>query len=200
LSEGEFLPAIVDHEERRVAIAVAAGILIAERGCDGITLRDVARKAGYSPSIIGHYFENKLDLLVYTFEQIRLNMEEAVNALLETTDDPLGCLAELLPLDDKRKRDWLMWYGFWGKSMAEPEIAAARILGHDRANLLIRRIIKKAQAGHIVLLDADIDRITRIAQSMVLGISSLVVHDPGKWTSEQQRELLISQIKLACTK
>ncbi|HZV10214.1 MAG TPA: helix-turn-helix domain-containing protein, partial [Novosphingobium sp.] len=60
------MPKKVDHARRRLDIARVAEGLVYDKGMDGLTMRDVARGMGCSLSVILHYFESKLDLLVFT--------------------------------------------------------------------------------------------------------------------------------------
>jgi len=51
------------HEETRVAILDATRALILEKGVAGLALREVARRAGYSPASLYEYFSSKEDLV-----------------------------------------------------------------------------------------------------------------------------------------
>ncbi len=51
------------HEETRAAIFAAARALIVERGVAGLSLREVARRAGFSPASLYEYFSGKDDLV-----------------------------------------------------------------------------------------------------------------------------------------
>ena len=53
------MPKIVDHEARRSAISTAAAGLIAARGMEAATIREIARVSGYSKGVVEHYFVDK---------------------------------------------------------------------------------------------------------------------------------------------
>ncbi|QPZ39437.1 TetR/AcrR family transcriptional regulator [Paramicrobacterium chengjingii] len=57
------MPKIVDHEERRAAIAIGVITVMAEHGIAGVSLRTVARAAGASMGSVQHYFATKAELV-----------------------------------------------------------------------------------------------------------------------------------------
>src|SRR5262245_39618468 len=80
-------------QELRQAILATAGGLILEGGYEGLSLRQVAERTGYSATTIYLYYENK-DALVGAV------IGEGFSRLLRTldgvsTEDPLACIADL---------------------------------------------------------------------------------------------------------
>jgi AcrR family transcriptional regulator len=51
------------HEDTRVAILAATRALVLEKGVAGLSLREVARRTGYSPASLYEYFSGKEDLV-----------------------------------------------------------------------------------------------------------------------------------------
>ena len=51
------------HGDLRAALIAAADAVIAERGVDGFSLRETARRAGVSPAAPGHHFKDARGLL-----------------------------------------------------------------------------------------------------------------------------------------
>jgi len=58
------MPKIVDHEERRAEVLEATWRVIATRGLDAATVRQIAKEAGVSSGVLAHYFTDKDDILV----------------------------------------------------------------------------------------------------------------------------------------
>src|SRR3546814_5057692 len=56
------------RQESESRLIVAAVKLIAEKGANGLTLAEVGHEAGYSSSLLGHYFETKEALLARVVE------------------------------------------------------------------------------------------------------------------------------------
>jgi len=53
----------VRHERNRTEILAAARRLVVERGVDALSLREVARRAGYAPAAVYTYFESREALI-----------------------------------------------------------------------------------------------------------------------------------------
>jgi AcrR family transcriptional regulator len=56
------MPRIVDVEARRAALLDVAFALFAERGFEGVSMRDLAQAVGASTGTLYHYFKGKEDL------------------------------------------------------------------------------------------------------------------------------------------
>ena len=69
-----------DHVERRRLFAAAALNVISRDGLEGLTLREVAREAGFTTGALTHYFQSKDEVLIaaseYAADQVRAPMEE----------------------------------------------------------------------------------------------------------------------------
>ncbi len=57
------MPKQVDHEQRRREVAAVAADLVAAHGRRALTVRNVADAAGYSTTVVSHYFDDLADLL-----------------------------------------------------------------------------------------------------------------------------------------
>lgn len=62
------MPKIVDHQQRRDAIARAASKVIAHRGLEATKLTDIGKEAGVTTGAIRHYFEDKEAVLIAALE------------------------------------------------------------------------------------------------------------------------------------
>ena len=62
------MPKIVDVEQRRAELADAAARLIARSGIEAATMREVAAEAGLTTGALTHYFADKHELLLTTFQ------------------------------------------------------------------------------------------------------------------------------------
>jgi AcrR family transcriptional regulator len=189
------MPLIVDHDERRRHIAEVTARMIARLGMEKVTLRDVAREAGFSSAIIGHYFRDKLHLLSFTSANGRARATTRVEHALERGDAPLASLAEYLPLDEERQLEWQAWFGFWSKATAEPEIAAERLNSVSESREFISAILAEAaRLGHIPA-DTDCDHGATQVQVLLDGMACLVTMDPSHWPAERQRAFFDAELR-----
>src|SRR5690349_1597117 len=72
-----------DHTERRRLFAAAALSVISRDGLEGLTVREVAREAGFTTGALTHYFQSKDELLIaaseYAAEQVRVPMDDVAH-------------------------------------------------------------------------------------------------------------------------
>src|SRR3954454_5312345 len=89
--------------ERREQLIEAAARVIARRGYDAATVRDVAREAGVSTGVIAYYFEGKDDLFAQVLRSasrwFRARLQNAQKAA-HTPRERLLALAEAATLTD----------------------------------------------------------------------------------------------------
>ncbi|MEK6312078.1 MAG: helix-turn-helix domain-containing protein, partial [Curtobacterium sp.] len=64
------MPKVVDRDERKRVIVEAAWRIIAERGIDGVTMRDLASATGYANGALARYFSGKQEILELAYERI----------------------------------------------------------------------------------------------------------------------------------
>ncbi len=58
------MPKIVDHEKQRQSISATVARVVAERGLENTTLRNVASHHGCTKGMVQHYFADKEELLL----------------------------------------------------------------------------------------------------------------------------------------
>ena len=88
------------RDEIRTAVIAAARALVAERGPDGFSVRDVAARADVNHALVHRHFGTKADVLEEVLAQEARAVAEAVarwgDPGLATGADPAGALLELL--------------------------------------------------------------------------------------------------------
>src|SRR5215475_10436042 len=103
-AEGDSMPKIVDHDQRRDEIALVACRVVAENGFDQATIVRIAREAGYTTGMVAHYFDTKQDIIIAALRLILRRIEERLTrpAGAEKPADLLTLLSEALPIDEQR--------------------------------------------------------------------------------------------------
>lgn len=89
-------------EEKKAALFEATVKSVNEIGFASSSVAKIAKIAGISPSTVYVYYENKQDLLVSTYVELKLRLAKAV---LEDFDDSL-------PLRDIMKRLWVNMFNY----------------------------------------------------------------------------------------
>ena len=127
------MPKVVDHEARRRELAAAVWRVIAARGPEAVTIRDVAAEAGWSSGALRHYLPTREELLVFAF---RLAGERATERIVAAGDAPIArILEEAMPLDEERRQEALIWFAFVGLAPSAPGArrrARPHVSGHRR--------------------------------------------------------------------
>ncbi len=180
------MPKVVDHDERRERIAEAAWRVIEREGPDGANLRRIAREAGYTTGVVTHYFRDKRDLMAFAFGLVvERSTSRMAGAAAEAGAE--GALAQLLPLDEERRRETTVWLALMGSSLSDPDLAAELRRRYRRAREatlpMFREALAEAQAG-------DPDDVADELLAAVDGITVDALTDPERFPPERQMALL----------
>ncbi len=123
------MPKIVDHEERRRALAEALWRVIAESGPQAVSIRSVAAEAGLSTGALRHYFQTREELLTYAIdlseERVTERMKEHARSLdpeMSLQDRVLGFAEQLLPLDQARRAEYRAWQATGDPDYLDPRV------------------------------------------------------------------------------
>ena len=189
------MPVIVDHARRRLGVAEIAARLIVESGLDAVTFRDIAREAGYSTSVVSHYFRNKRDLLLFVYRMVTERAVEDVKAALASGADLQTCLEALLPVNEGRRANWRIWFAFWSMTSTDEELLAEQQRRGREARQLIERVLRMTSASRRKhLTDEDLEMQSRRLLATVVGLATQGVHDPEDWPAERLRAVLLREI------
>lgn len=182
----------VDHEERREIFAAAALRVIMRDGIAGLTVRAVAKEAGFTTGALTHYFHSKDQLLIEASElSARLVRERMARA--ETIRPALDAIRKVvsyaLPLTAESRGYWRIWVGYWERSSYDTEVSRVMRLRYDEWRDRLAGLLARAQregdvAAHVDVRDA--------AQNLVLlvdGIGVQVLLGVGRIPAARQRAL-----------
>jgi len=186
------MPKIVDHEQRRRDILEATWRVIAQKGIEAATIREIAREAGFSNGVLSHYFTNKEDILISAhklafqrvYERAAIANEGATGIAAVRT-----ALYEALPLDDERRIEAILDVSFWSQALV-----------NDRLNAVRRDSIVAGREWWIGMLQAGRDRGEVVSpasnntlvdeiQALIDGISVEAVMYPDDMVSDRQRAI-----------
>ncbi|GAB2586968.1 TetR family transcriptional regulator [Paractinoplanes abujensis] len=191
-----------DHDARRQQVAEAVERLVASEGYDAVTVAKTAAAAGISVGLVQHYFPSKDDMLLHAFTHVRERTERRVLADAERADQAgarieqilLGALTELLPLDDRRRRECRVELAFTGRAVDNPRVAEA--LGRGNAHLratLARAIRNGKECGEV---PASTDEQAEAARTLAV-LDGLKLHaytEPATMTADAARAALAGEL------
>ena len=185
------MPKIVDCDERRLELADAAARLIARGGLGAATMRDVATEAGLTTGSVTHYFANKRELLVFTLNaslQRRRARRDAPR--LATPAEVLrSSLLCALPLNDDRRRHWMVTIAFCALAAGDDELAAVqRTAYREFRDWVATQLVECGFSAKGARGDAE------WLIALVDGVAMQALFDEEGWPAARQRAMLESAL------
>lgn len=157
------MPKIVDPDRRREAVVEALFRVVERDGLEQASLRNVAAEAGLAIGSVRHYFDNHAELMVFAMKAMseRVGNRLAGHAdRLVTAADRLevafDMLAEVLPLDDSRRREVVVWLAFVHAARTRPELRSHADGVYDDLITLATRIFEGGRRSGRLAPDVDI--------------------------------------------
>jgi AcrR family transcriptional regulator len=179
------------HFAKRELVAEATWAVIGRVGLSGASLREIAREAGCTTGVLMHYFRNKDELLLFVFSHamrtVADRMEVVASAPGAPMDRLLAVLGEALPMDEERRMEALIYFGFVEAAMRDENLAVEFGKRYSdwshRVSVLVADVLgtraSKASAATADLLLAVVD-----------GIAIGAVAHPGNYPAKRQAQLL----------
>src|SRR5215469_15569041 len=147
------MPKIVDWDQRRDEILSATWRVIARDGIAGATIRAIAKEANCSRGILGHYFDDKADILssalVHSHRRVGARMTQA-SAGQGGLKALRTVMLEALPLDERRDLEAQIEISFWGRALGNASLRDLQHSEFDRLSALLRaHLDEAAQQGEL---------------------------------------------------
>lgn len=176
-------PAPYHHGDLRRALIAAALAMVTEEQDWTFSLREVARRAGVSPSAPYNHFTDKRDLLaevaVSGFQRLHDGLATAVADLQNPPDAFVACLSTYVRLGMENPALYRLMFGpeltAFKEAKRPPKMVTA---GNDAKAILSRVIGAGARSGDFVSLLMEDDKLalsTFVAWSAVHGLTMLVI-------------------------
>ncbi len=181
-----------DHDERREVIALAAADVIASRGLDRLTMRDLAAELGVTTGVLTHYFPSKDALVSFTKEWIfDLRYERARMAAdgASGAERVQAVVADMLPVDAERRRGWRMLIAFHGSAVGSAAMRRAHERRMRRWFALFDELVGDGMA------DADATGTGMAVALLVEGMSIHLAMMEPPMPADQQRAFAREQVE-----
>ncbi|GAB2528035.1 TetR/AcrR family transcriptional regulator [Paramicrobacterium agarici] len=176
------MPKIVDASARRDAIAEAVLAVIAHGGLRAATLASIASESGLAVGSVRHYFAGHNELLQFAAETLvdrtTARLESHLGALGTAdsaearTTAAVDMLCEVLPLDETRETEAVVWLEFAVAARTRADTAHPIGLLHDGLRALVGRMITSGlQSGrlrHDLDADMEIARLHALVDGLLL--------------------------------
>lgn len=184
------MPRIVDHDERRRQICDCLLDLVSEVGIPGATIRGIAQRTGWSTGVIGHYFQNRKDLLVGGLRRAA-ELLSTHNTRVLSSLNGIAALEQILecsiPLDVRRVAVCRIFFFFYIEAMHEPDLLTevqTYLLDWRKA---VGRAIRQAQTAGDLPAELDPRIIAVDLIGLAEGVSIHALLDEGIMQSVRER-------------
>ncbi|MBD3577001.1 MULTISPECIES: TetR/AcrR family transcriptional regulator [Streptomyces] len=182
------MPRQVDHESRRRLIAEAVCRLAGEGGLEGVTLRDVATRAGVSMGAVQRCFRTKEEMLLFALRYVGDRVGERVRANLvrspaQSAATALGHAAtEVALLREEHRAEARVWLAFLAQAVVAESLGRVVRAGYAELSRNFVRLVAEAAPG------ADPEREARALLALADGLTVHVLI--GHLTSGEAQDVL----------
>jgi AcrR family transcriptional regulator len=185
------MPKVVDHEERREELA--AWRVIAERGIDEATIREIARESGYSSGVLAHYFKNKDDLLAHALllSHGRIRRRYVDDMQASTAIEALkAVILDNLPMDKQRNLEMRIEMSFWARALRNDELHEIQEKESEVFRKLFRKLVEEAQEEAEISPELDRETVLEVLGSLIDGASLRGLLYPKRMPPKKQAALV----------
>lgn len=174
------------HRPREAALTGAVLGIVAERGLDQVSVREVASAAGVSIGTVQHYFRTKDDMLAAAFNEVVRRIRTRMNSVCfgpSMRRNISAVLHELLPLDDERAVEVRIQLAFASRAATSPALAGIQRAVLTEINDALTEAFVAAAAGN-----ATTEHCRLAAHVAVAAADGLALHavSSGGWISASQ--------------
>lgn len=171
--------------------------MVVRDGVEQASLRNVAAEAGLAIGSIRHYFDSHDDMIIFAVEALIHSIEQRVYRHVQSLDDPADLrrpaervLSEVLPLDDRRRDEAVLWLAFATAARTRPSLLPHAERLYDGLRVLCRRALTVMSESGTVAAGLDIALETERLASLLDGITVDGVLHPDRMTPELTVSLL----------
>ncbi|MEC3914655.1 TetR/AcrR family transcriptional regulator [Nocardia sp. CDC160] len=184
----------VETTDRRYQLLERLADAIAETGIEGVSIRDLAARAGVSIGTVQYNFSTKTELLLAAWHHVRhqaaLRFTRSDLAALPPNEQLLSLTELLLPptAEDRLARVWL---ALVARAAHDPQIAALhREQWRETEDLLARVLTHAAPARE----DESRDTATELL-ALLDGLAISVITEPDRVSPERARRIARNRVR-----
>lgn len=181
------MPKLIDHAERRVAIAEAAWRVVLRDGVAGVSVRVVAAEAGLATASLRHTFPTQESLLAFCFELVldrAANRIASIPACGSARAHAEQAVLHVLPLDAERHGEMQVWIAFTAASMVSAALAPVYARGHDDLRELCRSVVSA------VAPCADLELESAHLHALIDGLAMHLVSRPQPGAADTAQQVI----------
>jgi AcrR family transcriptional regulator len=176
--------------ERRLQLTSAAARVIARKGYEAATLRDVADEAGTSTGTLNYYYQGKDDLFAETLrmasERFQGELERAVSGAGTAREKLVAMARAATPSTPEGRQGHAVWIDFWAQAARDESLRQLNEAIYDRWRRDIVAIVREGQAAGTFAPAADPLAFARGYAAVIDGLATHVVLHAGFGAAEME--------------
>jgi AcrR family transcriptional regulator len=187
------VPKLVDHDAKRREILEVTWRIMATRGADAATMREIAREAGYANGALAYYFANKDALVAAAYGYVFDRTNDRIRA---ATSDLRGLaalrafLVEVLPTTEVTRLEARIVLPFWSRSVTDERLARLNDAAMQRWRHDLRRLVAEGRADGDVTVDTADDVLVEQLLATALGLQVLALLPEAPTSPDVQLAML----------
>ncbi|HEX3033363.1 MAG TPA: TetR/AcrR family transcriptional regulator [Bacillota bacterium] len=178
-----------ERDERRDLILKAAAEIIAQDGIDSLSVRKIAARIEYSPSIIYHYFQDKEDIVNQVMQRSYRKILTALASAQTQAADPVEKVQEMsrnyINLALTMPEDYLTI--MLSNSPAIVEHTGVLFRGAARKRPAVKMLCQCLQELHPSLDDQEAELAAQVLWSATFGLIIRLITEKDLEQSQKQR-------------
>lgn len=176
----------IDSDTRRQDIARITIDLIAREGLAAATIRRIAAEAGSSTTAITHYFDDKEELLVWTFQVLSAEGEQRFeNVFEQDPSDIVGALLTMVPWCPANVRRWKAYLAFWDGASRNHQLASLLTQSTNAGIVQFQRLLSRRS-----IPQNHLEKSCRLLSAVIQGLAMQMLVDQASWNEEKIRSAL----------
>jgi TetR/AcrR family transcriptional regulator, transcriptional repressor of bet genes len=171
------VPKQVDHQERRRHIGEAVLRLIATRGLEAASLRNVAAEAEVSMGTVQHYFAGKQAMLDFAHQYNYERATERIPKLIAELPEPRtfrtmlrALLVDLLGLEGESREGARLGAAMLGRAVIDPKAATTARTAYGGLTGFMTTQLRTAQQAGEIPADTNPEHAARYLNAVVEGL------------------------------
>ncbi|HEY5822654.1 MAG TPA: TetR/AcrR family transcriptional regulator [Propionibacteriaceae bacterium] len=193
------MPKLVDHTLKKREIIEATWRVVAARGFEAATMREIAAAAGHANGALSYYFANKEELLQATYMFV---WEETNRRIAARLDGAVGVDAiriyweEISPSTELAALEAKIVLPFFARAATDSTLGriTARTLNQWRQELTVH--VEQARAARQIVVAVSTPLIVEQLLTMLMGLQIVATDAPVPNDREHQRAILAAYLGL----
>jgi AcrR family transcriptional regulator len=187
------VPKLVDRDAKRREILEVTWRLMASRGADAATMREIAREAGYANGALAYYFANKEALIEaafgYVFDQTNDRIREATEGL-RGLPALRAFLVEVLPTAEVTRLEARIVLPFWSRTIGDEPFALLNDRAMQRWRGELGVLVAQARQDGDVTVPTPDDVVVEQLLAMAMGLQVLATLPVAPTPADTQLTML----------